>query len=95
MNRIEISDLDKGDIVYECSQYGSNEMEVLTKPKLKDGQWTFKGRIHDETISYLSTVGLEHYGPRFYSLPVYSPVTNLDGSDSWPVTPPNLTGERE
>lgn len=74
MSKIHISELKKGDVVFECSQYGSIEVRVDSPVKFKDGKWTFKGSTPDGKTDFLVTQGMEHYGPRFYDEPIYFPV---------------------
>ena len=75
--RLKPSDLEIGDVFYEC-EYGINlRMTVQTKPIKENGQWTWKASTKDgEEVSYLITEGLEHYGPRIYKTPMYLNMTD-------------------
>ena len=81
MNPIHPSKIHKGDLLWECSQYGSIQIEILTEPEHEVDKWTWKAKTPGSNLmDYLITDGLEHYGPKIYAGPVYLPVTFLDGS---------------
>jgi hypothetical protein len=73
--RIHPRDLKMNDIFYEC-EYGKNmKMIVTEKPALIEGdrnKWAWKAMCSNGYIyDYLITEGLEHYGPKIYSVPEY------------------------
>jgi hypothetical protein len=77
----EVRNLKIGDIVYEC-QYGTNiRTEIKTTPEESVGvdekpawKWTAVNTVTGETINYMLTEGLGHYGPRLYNVPMYATI---------------------
>lgn len=62
-----------GDIFYEC-EYGINfPMTVTEEPVFDSEQWKWKA-VNElgYEVNYLITKGFEHYGPKIYSMPVYT-----------------------
>lgn len=76
----DIKDFEPGKIVWDSSQYGNIELRILEKPvetyseNLKANQlkWICEALPSGEKLDYLITEGAEHYGPKLYSLPVYT-----------------------
>lgn len=77
-NTLKDEDIHKGDIIWEDSQYGSIQIEVLTEPELNGDEFTFKGRTAHGEINFLANTKARHYGPRFARSPNYLPATYLE-----------------
>lgn len=68
---IEIKDIKKGDIFYEC-EYGENVQFIATSdPYREDGGWTIKGRGVNGEFDFYVRDGYSHYGPKLYWQPEY------------------------
>lgn len=84
------SEIKPGQLIYECG-YGHNlEALVVTQPEITgdvDGRsrWSWQARNTQtgELINYVSTEGLEIYGPRIYAGPQY--ISIHDGSFLFPL----------
>lgn len=96
----KLTQLNVGDIAYEC-QYGMNlKFVVKTKPVVEDCDmsdkvrrqvtWTAENVIDGSKIDYLVTEGMEHYGSRIYSRPEYCRFDQETGEVVCPLFP---TGE--
>jgi hypothetical protein len=83
--QVDYRTIKKGDRLYECSQYGSLEIEITTEPQLKGKEWTCKGRTPRGEVDLLINTEYRHYGPRFYTEPIYLPVEKLAPAQ---LTPP-------
>lgn len=85
----EIADLEVGDVLVESSQYGDIYFKVASEPVveyvsgLDRSQVSFDGVSlkSGDTINYLLTEGLEHYGPRIYREPAYMSAKELRNID--------------
>lgn len=77
MRPLDVADLHKGDVVYECFQGGSYQTRLLTEPVFNDDAWTFRGETIDGEMDYLQNIKYKHYGPKFYTEPIYLPVFDL------------------
>jgi hypothetical protein len=93
----EVKNLAVGDIFYECEMFMNVEARVTEAPVPAgemDGrqQWRWKAENTQtgQSISYLLTEGLSHYGPRLYRTPQYArvvdgkPVFSLVGAECPP-----------
>ena len=75
------SELNVGDIFYECQSGTNIKAKVTTQPKSKkvtlagkecvQWEWTALNVTTDVKINYCLTEGFEHYGPRLYNEPQY------------------------
>lgn len=90
MSDLSPSDIKVGDIFYECEAGMNIEAKVTVAPIVSNEfegrkQWSWKAENtqNGDTIDYLITEGLEHYGPRLYRQPQYCRVSN--GEISFPL----------
>lgn len=66
---MNFSDINKGDRLVEDVCGAAMPFTVRTQPVNDSGKWTFEGvDATGETISFLQTEGLEHYGPKIMEL---------------------------
>jgi len=71
------SELNVGDVFYECQSGLNIKCEVITKPVeginlgKKYWSWVSKNVFTEELIDYGLTEGFEYYGPRIYNEPQY------------------------
>lgn len=69
--RLEIKDIKKNDIFYECESGWNLQFLALTDPYREDEGWALKARgIRGETLFYVRD-GYGHYGPKLYREPEY------------------------
>ena len=86
----DIAALKVGDVIYECGGGCNIEAEIITTPERFTGfdgfsavKWKAKNTQNGDTISYLITAGLTHYGPRLYRSPQY--VKMVGGNITYPL----------
>lgn len=66
------SKIHKGDILWESSQYGNIQFEVVDEPVHNVDKWEWQGKTARRgVIDYLVVDGYGHYGPHIYKQPVY------------------------
>jgi len=78
---VKPSELNVGDVFYECQSGYNIKCKVLTRPEFTEEltfgklrrhwKWFAENACNSEKIAYGFTEGLEHYGPRLYSEPQY------------------------
>jgi len=70
--RLRPSELNIGDIFYECEAGMNLKMTVVEEVIHESGQWRWASEdIDGNRFDYLITDGYEHYGPKIYSEPQY------------------------
>ena len=80
----ELKEMKVGEVYYESSQYGNIKFTVKSAPVetynegLQRNQIRWVGAVEgSEDIHFLTTEGLEHYGPRIYDFPAYVGVKEI------------------
>lgn len=87
----DIPNLKIGDVIYECEMGMNIEARITSEPvesyseglEKRQWRWTAVNTQNGETIYYLLTEGLSHYGPRLYLQPQYSRFA--DGEITYPL----------
>lgn len=81
----QVKALKKGQVIWECSQYGSLQVELQEDPRIqlsKDGYeqalFVAKEVKNGREINYLLTDKHMHYGPRLYNENQYITREELD-----------------
>ena len=70
--RVKASNLNVGDVFYECERGQNLRMTVVEPVIHENGQWVWIAEDDSgEKFDYLITDGYEHYGPQIYSEPQY------------------------
>jgi hypothetical protein len=70
--RVKPSNLNVGDVFYECEHGENLQMTVVEPVSHENGQWKWAAKNESgEQFNYLITDGYEHYGPKIYSEPQY------------------------
>lgn len=90
----DIPNLKVGQIIYECESGYNIEIRVTSVPvetvgyeRRRAWAWTGVNTQNDETIKFLLTEGLSHYGPRLYTDPEYCHI--IDGKPTYPLFKPD------
>lgn len=80
---VKPENLNVGDIFYECYNGMNVKLKVIRKPEFITSvvngkrKWSWVAITLDgEVIDYSITEGLEHYGPKIYSIPMYGYIEN-------------------
>lgn len=88
----EIAAFKIGDVFYECEMGMNIEARVTSDPvsttsaelgDKRQWRWTAENTQNGETINYLLTEGMSHYGPRLYRTPQYCKF--IDGEMTFPL----------
>lgn len=69
--RLEIKNIKKGDIFYECEAGYNMQFLALEDAKRIDDGWGFKGQGIQGVVDFYVADGYSHYGPKLYSQPEY------------------------
>lgn len=71
VKRIEIKDLTKGDVVYECEAGKNIPLQIISDPRRKNNGWEIDALTHEKEVYLFAADDAGHYAPRLYSQPQY------------------------